>query len=373
MIIKNAKVFEESGKFVEKDIYMDGANFAEAAKDEEIIDAAGCYAIPGLVDVHLHGCVRNDFSDSDVAGINQMAEYEAANGVTSICPTTMTLSEEHLTRACKNIAQAGTDTGANIIGINLEGPFVSPNKLGAQNPEFVAKPDAEMFRRLNEASGGIVKLLAVAPEMEGALEMIAAVRDEVHCSIAHTLADYDTAMKAFAAGADHVTHLYNAMPPLGHREPGVIGAAADTPDCRAEMICDNVHIHPAVVRASFRFMGDDRIIFISDSMMATGLDDGEYSLGGLAVHVTGNVARLTEGGAIAGSVTNLMKCMQTAVRVAKIPLASAVKCATVNPAKSIGMFDRYGSIAPGKSADVVLLDADLNVQRVFLRGRMLNQ
>jgi N-acetylglucosamine-6-phosphate deacetylase len=176
-------------------------------------------------------------------------------------------------------------------------------------------------------------------------------------------------MKAFAAGARQVTHLYNGMPPLSHREPGVIGAALDSPDCRVELICDNVHIHPSVVRATLRMFGDDRVIMVSDSMMATGMNDGMYELGGLKVIVSGNVARLAEGDSIAGSVTNLMACVRTAVKLMGIPLVSAVKCASVNPAKAIGVFDLLGSIAPGKYADLVLLDKDLNICKVILRGK----
>jgi N-acetylglucosamine-6-phosphate deacetylase len=369
MIIRGAKVFGESG-FENRDIFTDGARISDKSAGE-IVDAAGCWAIPGLVDVHLHGCVGGEFTTADGSAISAMARYEAANGVTAICPTTLTLSEEKLACACREISKSETPDGSAIVGIYLEGPFISPKKLGAQNPDYVRAPDAGLFRRLQEASGGMVKVLAIAPEMEGALDVIGKVSDEAVCSIAHTTAGYDVARQAFAKGARQVTHLYNAMPGLHHREPGVIGAAFDTPECRVELICDGVHVHPSVVRATFRLFGDDRVLMISDSMMATGLKDGEYELGGLPVMVRGNRATLVEGCAIAGSATNLMDCLKTAVRIMDIPLHTAVKCASVNPAKAIGVFNERGSLDPGKSADIVLLDNDLKVKGVILRGVIL--
>lgn len=369
MIVTNANVFREEG-FVPGDIAITDGRFS-AQGGGEVLDAAGCYAIPGLIDIHLHGCMHLDFSDASVEEINRMAAYQAQNGVTAICPTTMTLAEDTLATACRHIAQSGGEDTADLVGIYLEGPFLSPQKLGAQNPAFVRLPDAAMVRRLQTAAGGRIKLLAVAPELDGALDMIEQLQGEVTCSVAHTTADYDTAAAAFRCGARQVTHLYNAMPPLTHRAPGVIGAALDAPDCRVELICDGVHIHPAAVRAAFRLFGGDRIIFISDSMMATGLQDGEYELGGLPVSVRGNEARLTNGGGLAGSVTHLMDCLRTAVTEMGIPLHTAVRCASVNPAKAVGVWDRRGSLDVGKIADLVLLDADLRIRNVVLKGRVL--
>ena len=370
MIVRGAKVFDEKKGFIERDVFIDGALFADDAGGETV-DGGNCYAIPGLIDVHLHGCVGREFSDADAAGIDAMTEYQASQGVTAICPTTLTDSEEALAKACGEIARVSSERGAAIVGVNLEGPFVSPHKLGAQNPAFVQVPDASLFRRLQKAARGLVKLLAIAPELPGAMQVIAEVADEVVCSIAHTTADYALATEAFERGARHVTHLYNAMPPFAHREPGVVGAAFDQPGCRVELICDDVHIHPSVVRATFKMFGDERIVMISDSMMATGLADGEYRLGRLPVRVRGKKATLIEGGNIAGSVTNLMKCLQTAVGVMGIPLHSAVKCAAVNPARAIGVYDERGSVEAGKSADLVLLDANLRVKKIIIRGKVL--
>ena len=298
-------------------------------------------------------------------------------GVTNIVPATMTLSEEMLLGICETAkayqAEGRQESKARFQGINMEGPFVAPAKKGAQNGEYIHDPDIEMFDRLNKASGNIVKLLAIAPEREGAMELIEKRHDQVVLSLAHTATDYDTAIMAFEKGASHVTHLYNAMNPYTHRAPGLIGAAADKEKVEVELICDGVHIHPAAVRTTFKIFGDDRIILISDSMRATGLEDGDYTLGGQYVKVTGNLAAL-EDGTIAGSVTNLLDCMRTAVLKMGIPLESAVKCAAVNPAKSVGIYDQHGSISAGKKADVVLLTKDgLVLRQVIFDGKLLEK
>jgi len=376
MIIKNARVFNENQTFEEKAIFIDNDLIVSYNKNhpsnDMIIDAAGLYAIPGLTDIHFHGCAGYDFCDGTLEALDTIAKYEAQNGVTTICPATMTLPEERLSDICKNAAIYNNSEGAILCGINMEGPFLSLKKKGAQNAAFLHKPDMEMFDRLDKLSGNKIKLVAIAPEMEGAMDFISELKGKKVISIAHTTADYDTAQEAFQKGASHVTHLYNAMPPFQHRDPGVIGAAFDAPDCKVEIICDGVHIHPSVVRATLKMFGEDRVIFISDSMMATGLPDGKYALGGQEVIVKGRKAELVIDGAIAGSVTNLMDCMKNAVINMGIPLEKAVKAAAVNSAKAIGIYDKFGSISVGKIANIVLLDKDLNIKFVILRGKILN-
>lgn len=378
MIIKNASVYTEDGRFVPKDIYIEENRFVDCEKkvsDRTEIDGTGCYAIPGLTDIHFHGCVGYDFCDGSREAIDAMAAYEASVGVTNLVPATMTLLEDTLLEICKatrGYAEAGRRRKrARLCGINMEGPFVAATRKGAQNGNYIRTPDLTMFDKLNEASGGMIKLVAIAPEVEGAMEFIEKRHDTAVMSLAHTAADYDTAIRAFEKGASHVTHLYNAMNPYTHRAPGVIGAAADTAKAEVELICDGVHIHPAAVRTTFKIFGDDRIVLISDSMMATGLDDGDYSLGGQGVRVVGNLATLKDG-TIAGSVTNLMDCMRTAVLKMGIPLEAAVKCAAVNPAKSVGIYGEYGSITPGKMASVVLLKKeDLALKQVIIEGEII--
>lgn len=371
MIIKNARVFDESGAFVEKDIYMENGRFvSEAPTDEQIVDASGLLAIPGLTDIHFHGCVGYDFCDGTEEAIQAIADYELKNGITTIVPATMTYSEEILTGICEAAKAHTSESGAILCGINMEGPFISMAKKGAQNPAYIHKPDVDMFRRLQAVSGNLVKLVDIAPEEEGSMEFIEALKDEVAISIAHTTADYTVASEAYEKGARHATHLYNAMSPFSHRAPGVIGAACDHEHVRVELICDGIHIHPSAVRTTFKMFGDDRICLISDSMMATGLTDGDYSLGGQAVKVVGALATLADG-TIAGSATNLMGCLRVAVQKMGIPLESAVKCAAVNPAKAVGIYDEYGSITPGKTANLVLLDPELNIHSIFLRGKRI--
>lgn len=381
MKITNGKVYE-NGTFTEKELAAANGFFADQAAegDGTVLDAAGCYVIPGLVDIHFHGCAGVDFCDGTVEAMRHMAEYELANGVTSIHPATMTLSEEELTKISRAAKQFCKEQQADpsvlakeaeLVGIYMEGPFISMAKKGAQNPLYVHKPDAEMFRRLQKEADGLYHICVVAPEEPGAMEFIDEVKGEVRVSVAHTTADYDTASEAFAHGARQVTHLYNAMPPFTHRAPGVIGAACDNEEVMVEMICDGVHLHPSTIRTSFKMFGKERIIMISDSMMATGMPDGIYSLGGQEVQVHGNKATLTVDGAIAGSATNLFNCMRYAVKEAGLPFESVLKCVTENPARAAGIWEKYGSIESGKYADCVIIDEDLNIRHIIKHGMLV--
>lgn len=372
MIIKNVLVYTEDKMFEYGDICIKDGVFAPMDEnDDEIIDGQGCYAIPGLVDVHFHGCVGYDFCDGTQEAIEKIAEYEASQGVTTIVPATMTLSEEELLAIMENAGTYENKKGATLAGINMEGPFISPAKKGAQAATHIRQADIELFRKLQKAANGLIKLVDIAPEEAGAMEFIDALKDEVAISFAHTAAKYDVAKEGYDRGACHATHLYNAMPPFTHREPGVVGAARDSEHCMVELICDGIHIHPAVVRATFDMFGEERVILISDSMRATGLSDGQYTLGGQDVNVVGRLATLVSDGAIAGSATNLMECVRIAVNDMEIPLETAIACATINPAKSVGIDDQYGSIAEGKVGNVVLLNYDLTPNTVILKGKVL--
>ena len=370
MKIINGLVFRENQGFTQETLYVENGRFTDHTTDDTVINADDCYVIPGLIDIHFHGCVGHDFCDASLEGLAAMAEYELSQGVTSICPASMTLSSDMLVDICKNgqafAAQKDSPSQSRLVGINLEGPFICYEKRGAQNPDYIITASYEALEKWQDASGGLVKLLTIAPETEGAMDFIKKVKSstlkDISISIGHTTSDYDTAMAAFQNGADHVTHLFNAMPGFTHRAPGVIGAAVDTKNCFAEMICDGIHIHPSAIRAAFSMFSDDRIILISDSMMAAGMQDGMYALGGQDVIVKGSLATLKDG-TIAGSVTNLADCMRTAVSMG-IPLASAVKCATINPARSIGIDGNYGSLEIGKAADFVLLNPDLTLREV---------
>lgn len=378
MIIKNALVFTLDSGFVKKDVAIENGIFTETLPEnqdgETVLDAEGNYLIPGLVDVHFHGCAGFDFSDGTPEALLTIGTYELKNGITSICPASMTLAEETLIGVCKNAytyrENCQKQPVSRLCGIHLEGPFISMEKKGAQNPEFIQAPSVEAFERLQDAAHGLVKLITIAPETEGAEEFIKALSDKVHISLGHTCSDYDTAHRAFELGADHVTHFFNAMPGFTHRAPGVFGAAFDSKHVMPELICDGIHINPSAVRVAFQVFGKERMILISDSMMATGMEDGDYSLGGLPVHVKGNLATLADG-TIAGSATNLMDCMRTAVSMG-IPLETAVRCASYNPAKAIGVDDVCGTIAAGKYGDCVLLSKeDLSTKEVIFRGEIV--
>ena len=372
--ITGARVFEADGSFVERDLAMEGGLIVDEGCSQ-VFDATGLRAIPGLLDVHFHGCMGQDMCNGTEEAIRTLASYEASNGVLAVCPATMTYPEEKLDTIADAAAAwvaAGADAHpgcADLVGINMEGPFISPNKVGAQNPAYVQAPDAAMFRRVQERSGGLFKLVTLAPEVDGALEFVDELAGEVAVSVGHTCATYDEAAEAFARGAREVTHLWNAQPPLHHRDPSVIGAAADFDHVRVELICDGIHIHPAAIRATFKLFAG-RVVMIADSMEATGLADGEYALGGQKVFVKGNLATL-ESGTIAGSATNLFDCLRFAVREARIPLAEALTACTLTPARAIGVDGSYGSLDAGKVANVVLVDDDLQIHAIFLRGERI--
>ena len=375
MKITGGQVFDLGQGFVSRDVCIDGNLISRTCGDEEVLDASGCYVIPGLIDVHFHGCVGEDFSDATPEGLQKIADFELSQGVTYICPTGMTLPEEQLTAICKNTAahRASNSGGAEVVGAHLEGPFLCEAKKGAQNGAYLHDPDVPMLQRLQEAAGGCVKLVTVAPEQPGSVEFIQAAKKlGVHVSVGHTVANYETAKAAFEAGADHATHLYNAMPPLAHPDPGVIGAAYEVPSVKPELICDGIHIHPGVVRLTFDLFGKERMIIISDSLRATGMPDGEYPFGGQMIEVHGNRATiLGHPETLAGSVTSLMGCLRQAVSFG-IPVADAVRACTYNPAQSIGIDGRVGTLDVGKEASIVLLDQeDLSIKKIIFKGQVV--
>lgn len=366
MIIKGGKVFQEDGSFLEQAIYINDHRLVDKAEyqdDGEVIDAEGLLVLPGLVDIHSHGAAGEDFSDGNPEGLKKILQYEKRCGITSYCPTSMTFPKERLRQIFASIKGAQTEDGATVVGINMEGPFLDPAKKGAHVEKWIAAPDVAFVRELNQDADGLVRLVTVAPNMDGAEEFIKEMHEEVCISLGHTAADYDCASRAMKLGAHHVTHLYNAMQPFGHRAPGLIGAAMDDPECMVELICDGYHIHPSAIRVAFRMFGPERVILISDSMRATGMENGTYELGGQEVTVKDRKAVLKDG-TLAGSATNLYGCMCKAVEFG-IPLEQAIMAATANPARSIGIFDRVGSIRIGKQADLLLVSENLELKRVI--------
>lgn len=374
MRLTGAQVFHPRKGFVLGEVCAGNGVLTEQSGDKAV-DLAGCYVIPGLIDLHFHGCVGEDFSDATPDGLQKIADYQLSRGITGICPAGMTLGEDTLTAICENAAAhiEGNKPGAELLGLHLEGPFISMAKKGAQNGDFVHDPDGDMLERLQKAAKGHVKLVTLAPEGPGAIDFIRKANElGVRVSLGHTTADYDTATAAYNAGARQATHLFNAMPSFTHREPGVIGAAADHEEVMAELICDGVHVHASAVRAMFRLFGPKRIILISDSLRAAGMGDGEYPFGGQYIEVHG--ARATILGhpeTLAGSVSDLMGCVKKATEFG-VSLWAAVTAASVNPAKALGVYDRLGSLDAGKDANFAVLNTDYTLKAVVFHGQVVS-
>ena len=373
MLLIHANYLDEDFRLVQGDSEIEDGKILRVGKDlprkeEDLaVDCAGSYTVvPGFVDVHIHGCAGADTCDATREALEAMAAFLLAHGVTSFCPTTMTTSRETIQAAllaAKDMMDHPMEGGARVVGVNMEGPFIAKERKGAQKEEDILPPDFPLFQRFYEESGGIVRLVDVAPEQPGGLEFVEKASQLCTVSIAHTTADYDQAKAAFDKGVTHATHLFNAMSGLHHRKPGVVGAVFDDSRVRGELICDGFHIHPAVLRAAFRLLGD-RALIVSDSMRANGMPEGEaFDLGGQMVTVHQGKALLPDG-TIAGSVTNLHQEIKNLVSFG-VPFEQAVKAATLLPARAIGLDGEIGSIAPGKRADLVVLDENLDIAAVY--------
>ncbi len=367
MILKNGKAFIDN-EFKCADISVNNdvidAISVNISSDNNIIDCTDKYIVPGLVDIHTHGCAGFDFSSADERGIKRMQEYYLSNGITSILPTTVALSNDDIVKAADNIKSAIKNNvcGARIQGINLEGPYLSPLKCGAHDISLLKEPDIDFINSL----GDNIKVVHVAPEYSKAFDFIKQFKGKV--SIAHTGCDYTTAMDAINLGADHITHIFNAMNGLHHREPGVIGAFFDS-EAIAEMICDSIHINSAILRMMFNAYGD-RIAIISDSMAATGLEDGIYKLGALDVTVKSGVAKLSDG-TLAGSAMNIFDMVKNLIGIG-VPCEKAFASATAIPAESVGLENCCGFLKVGRKADILIMNNDFSVDKVIFDGKIIS-
>lgn len=374
MRYENGWIFAD-GRFVRGGFSVENGRFAHVLEDVPgpAEDLDGALVIPGLVDIHVHGCAGADFSDGDYAGLARMARYLARRGVTSFAPASMTLPYDALDKAfhaAARLRREGLADGARLMGIQMEGPFLSREKRGSQNPAYLRLPDWDRFLRLYDAAEGLLRIVDVAPELPGAVEFTRRASEKCRVSVAHTAAGYDQAAAVFDAGATHLTHLFNAMSGIHHRHPGPIGAASERENVTAELICDGIHVHPSAVRMAFRLF-PGRICLISDALRCCGMADGSYSLGGQEILLSGGVARLT-GGAIAGSAADLYQCMRRAVSFG-IPREQAVWAATALPARVIGRESETGAIADGRAADFVICGGELEPEAVYLGGKRLEQ
>lgn len=371
MFLINAVILDQDFCLVKADLEIEGGKILQVApalsfqEQDLAVDCAGYTIVPGFVDIHIHGCAGFDTMDGTRQALEGIAQFLLTKGVTSFCPTTMTMDRESILAAVRNAEACRKNPcqGARVVGVNMEGPFIAEKRKGAQMADYIMKPDYPFFQEALAAGNGIIKLVDVAPEQDTQGSFVRCACKHCTVSIAHTVTGYDGAKAAFDSGTRHATHLFNAMSGLTHREPGVVGAVFDDDRITAELICDGHHIHPAVLRTAFRLL-KDRAVVVSDSMRANGLPEGEtFDLGGQAVTVRDGLATLADG-TIAGSVTNLHQEIKNLVAFG-IPLEEAVKAATLTPAKVIGMDREIGSIAPGKCADLVVLDENLDIAAVY--------
>lgn len=373
MFIINTTYLDKGFNLVHGDIQIEKGRITACGPDlpredgDTAVDAGGYTVVPGFVDVHIHGCAGVDTGDGTPEAIAAMCRFLLAHGVTSFCPTTATVSSETIKsalKAAREVHDHPVKDGAKVAGVNMEGPFFSKERKGAQNEEHLLAPDLPLFKEWYKLSGGLVKLIDLATEQPGGEEFVKGAKELCTVSIAHTTAAYEDAKAAFDWGVTHATHLFNAMNGLHHRKPGVVGAVLEDERVRAELICDGEHIHPAVLKIAFRLLGD-RALIVSDSLRANGMPEGaEYEMGGQTVTISGGKCVLPDG-TIAGSVTNLHQEVKNLVGWG-VPFEQAVKAATLTPAMQIGMEKEIGSIEPGKAADLVILDKDLEIASVWI-------
>ena len=376
MFYKNARIFCSDFQFHTGAFQVENGVFGKVLPEqvpEDAVDLHGATVIPGLVEIHSHGNSGADFSDGDYEGLQKMAAFYAKHGVTSFAPASMTLPYEVLEKAFATAVRFTKEQpqGLSVLrGIQMEGPYFSYKKRGAQNPDYLKTPDFEGFKALWEGCQGLVKIVDLAPELEGAEDFVRKASEFCTVSVAHTDSDYDHAKAVFDAGATHLTHLYNAMPAISHRNPGVIPAAVENKNVRAELICDGYHVHPASVRLAFSMFGGDRMCLISDSGRCAGMAEGtQFQLGGQDCWLRGGVAKLADG-TIACSATNMWTCLQNVISWG-IREEDAVRAATYNPACAIGADKVVGTIEEGKVADFLVCAPDYASMEVYLGGRKL--
>lgn len=374
--LKNVTAYVAGKGLVKTDIaFEDGKIVAIGKLDdvEPIFDTDGV-VLPGFIDEHIHGAGGADAMDGTEDALQTISEYVAKEGTTGFLATTMTQSPENIGKALKNVKtvrEKGEYKGAEVLGVHLEGPFISPKHVGAQPLEYVAKPAPETFDKYNEISGGNIKIVTLAPEVEGGLDLVKHLaKIGVVASIGHTGAKFSDVEAAVAAGATNVTHTYNAQTPLHHREAGVVGAAMLIDELNCEMICDTIHVSVPAIKIFVKNKPHDKFTLITDAMRAKGMPDGLSELGGQQVFVKNGEARLSDG-TLAGSVLKMNVAVKNLVEKVGVSLTEAVDFASANPAKNLGLYDERGSIEVGKRADFAVMDKDYNILCTVIGGKVV--
>lgn len=344
------------------------------SKEVLTYDYGSNYITPGLIDLHVHGAMGRDVMEGDVTGLLEIASYQARNGVTGFVATTLAAPWSQIKEAVAGIREAPAQSlSAAVLGIHLEGPFLSIEKKGAQNPAFIRPIMRADLSELRDICRGLKAIITVAPETGDNLDFVPPLGETgLLVSIGHSAADYELALTSFERGIRHATHLYNAMSGFLPRRPGVVGAVLDSDGVTAELIADGIHVHPAALRLAVRQKGIERICLISDSLNAAGLGEGEYHVGGLDVVVANGQARLKETGALAGSVLTLNQAVRNIIEWTGVSVPQAIRMASLNPARVLGQEGQMGSIEPGKLADLAVFDRDFRVVTVFARGQNLS-
>lgn len=376
MLIKNCNIIYLN-KIEKGSVLIENGKIKEinplTYNDENILDADGLYLSPGFIDVHIHGAGGFDTMDGTVDAINNIAKTIVKHGTTSFTPTTMTVSIEDINKSMKvikTLKENGTE-GAHVLGAHLEGPFINPEAIGAQNPNYLLPPSISAYNEMVKDCEDAVVSITLAPEISGAKELIKYLSEKgIVCSMGHTKASYKEAIEAIECGVCHSTHLYNVMTPLTHRNPGVVGATFDS-DITTETISDGIHISYPALRIAYKQKSTDNVLLITDAMMACSMDDGEYSLGGQEVTVIDGAARL-KNGALAGSVLTLDNAVNNVYKNSMLPLHEIVKMASYNGARHCKVHDHKGLIKEDYDADLILFDDNINIKKVFILGKEIH-
>jgi N-acetylglucosamine-6-phosphate deacetylase len=378
LLLKNCVYLSPDGAFVAGDISIDGDKILDTgsiipSEDCEVMDLGGLKVVPGFIDIHFHGAVGYDIMDASPEEFKLISNYLAKNGTTSYLATTITSTEQKLRKTIKKISTCANEEasiGSSILGVHVEGPYINETKKGCHNSEWMRTPSIEELKEFKKSLGEGLKLhLTVAPEIYGALEFIKyAVHESASVSIGHSSATAEVTRKAVENGAVSFTHLFNAMKGIDHREPGVAGAALIL-DSFTELICDGVHVHPDIINLIYRLKGKDRIVLVTDAMKAAGLGDGSYEFGGFKVIVNKGIAR-KEDGTLASSTLTMLEAVKNMIKFTEAPLEAAVLMASRNPAQAVGSYDKVGSIEAGKMADLIVMDDNLDIVKIFCRGNL---